>query len=189
MSPRGKPCERSVVVFNGETDFKTEGPAGGFSVARFIDHLKDQIGEALSLKGFQFCVGRLESRRLALARKPNTEQVQSLQRRRGIAASRSRKLAPTVADKRTLRHDCFILRRVCMRIDPLFVWARASRDAQLPLPRLPALQWRSFRFRRRCLRTGHKDHRYAEDVLRSCWQRQSHDPQLLLRLWRSAIHA
>jgi len=48
-----------------------------------------------------------------------------------------------------------------------YVRARASCVFQLPLPRLPALQWRSFRFRRRCPCIGHRDHRDAERVLGS----------------------
>jgi hypothetical protein len=69
-----------------------------------------------------------------------------------------------------------------------YVCARANRDAQLPLPRLPALQWRTFRFRRRCPGIGRRDQRHAENLLGSCWQRKSHGSQLLLRLWRSSIH-
>ncbi len=77
---------KSVVVFTGDAEFKTEIPEGVFSVARFIDHLKDQKEEVLSLNRVQFCVGRLESNRLALTRKTDIEHVQSLQRRHGGAA-------------------------------------------------------------------------------------------------------
>jgi hypothetical protein len=41
--------------------------------------------------------------------------------------------------KRKQRHDGSIFRRVCMRIDPLSMLARAGCDAQLPLPGLLAL--------------------------------------------------
>jgi hypothetical protein len=75
-----------------------------------------------------------------------------------------------------------------MRINSLCVLARASCDAQLPLPRLPALQWRSFCLRLHHAGVGHSDHRHTQDVLGSCWQRQSRDSQLLLRLWLSSVH-
>ena len=62
-----------------------------------------------------------------------------------------------------------------MRSDPLCVLARTNRNAQLPLPRLPALQRRSVRFRLHSPGVGYIDHRRAEDVLGSCWKRQSRD--------------
>jgi hypothetical protein len=91
--------------------------------------------------------------------------------------------------RKTPRHDHSILRRLCMRLDSLRVCARADRDAQLPLPGLPALQWRSFRFRLHHPGVGHSDHRHAEDLLCSCWQRSSRDSQLLLRLRLSLVCA
>ena len=75
-----------VVVFTGEAEFKTEIPKGVFSIANFIDHINDQTEEVISLNRVQFCVGRLESNRLALTRKTDVEHVQSLQRRHGGAA-------------------------------------------------------------------------------------------------------
>lgn len=74
---------QSVVVFTGDAEFKTKIPTGVFSIARFIAHIKDQTEEVLSLNRVQFCVGRLESSRLALTRKTDIEHVQSLQRRHG----------------------------------------------------------------------------------------------------------
>jgi hypothetical protein len=77
---------KSVVIFTGEAEFKTEMPAGVFSIARFIDHLEDQTEEVPSLNRVQFCVGRLESIRLAITRKTDIEHIQSLQRRHGAAS-------------------------------------------------------------------------------------------------------
>ena len=76
---------RPVVVFTGEAEFKTKVPDGVFNIARFIDHIKDHSEEVMSLNRLQFCVGRLESSRLALTRKTDVEHVQSLQRRHGAA--------------------------------------------------------------------------------------------------------
>jgi hypothetical protein len=75
-----------------------------------------------------------------------------------------------------------------MRIDPLCMLARAGCDAQLPLPGLPALEWRSFRFRLHRARVGYDDHGHAEDVLGSCQQWQARDSQLLLRLRLPSVH-
>jgi phenylacetate-coenzyme A ligase PaaK-like adenylate-forming protein len=69
---------------------------------------------------------------------------------------------------RGLRNDWSILRRVFVRIDSLCVYARARRNAQLPLQGLSAFQRCSFRFRSYCSGMGHTDHRYAEDLLGAC---------------------
>jgi hypothetical protein len=90
--------------------------------------------------------------------------------------------------KRKQRYDCSIFRWVCMRINPLCMLARAGCDAQLSLPGLPALKWRSFRFRLHRAGVGYDDHRHAEDVLGSSEQWQARDSQLLLRLRLSSVH-
>lgn len=74
---------KSVVVFTGDAEFKTAMPEGVYSIARFIDHLQHQRQDVLSLNRVQFCVGRLESTRLALTRETDVEHVQNLRRRHG----------------------------------------------------------------------------------------------------------
>ncbi len=58
---------KSVVVFTGEAEFKTEIPQGVFSISGLIDYLRDQTDEVMSLNRVQFCVGRLETARLAIS--------------------------------------------------------------------------------------------------------------------------
>ena len=77
---------KSVVVFTGEAEFKTEVPQGVFDLSGLIDYLRDQTVEVMSLNRVQFCVGRLETARLAISGKTDVEHVQSLERRHGSAA-------------------------------------------------------------------------------------------------------
>ena len=74
---------KSVVVFTGEAEFKTEIPQGVFRISGLIDYLREQTVEVMSLNRVQFCVGRLETARLAICGKTDIEHVQSLERRRG----------------------------------------------------------------------------------------------------------
>lgn len=74
---------KSVVVFTGVAEFKTEIPQGVFSLADLIEYLRKQTVEVMSLKRMQFCVGRLETARLAISGKTDVEHVQSLKRRHG----------------------------------------------------------------------------------------------------------
>lgn len=74
---------KSVVVFTGEAEFKTETPQGVFSISGLIDYLRDQTDEVMSLNRVQFCVGRLETSRLAISGQTDVEHVQSLEQRHG----------------------------------------------------------------------------------------------------------
>ncbi|MEQ1661882.1 MAG: nuclease-related domain-containing protein [Thiobacillus sp.] len=76
---------KSVVVFTGEAEFKTEVPQGVFSLSGLIGYLRDQTVEVMSLNRVQFCVGRIETARLAISGKTDVEHVQSLERRHGRA--------------------------------------------------------------------------------------------------------
>jgi len=76
---------KPVVVFTGSAEFKTPIPKGVFSKAGVIDYIKGQREELLSLNRVQFCVGRLESVRLALTRKTDVAHVERLRRRYGNA--------------------------------------------------------------------------------------------------------
>ena len=77
---------KSVVVFTGEAEFMTEVPQGVFTISGLIDYLHEQTVEVMSLNRMQFCVGRIETARLAISGKTDVEHVQSLSRRRGSAA-------------------------------------------------------------------------------------------------------
>ena len=79
---------KSVVVFAGTAEFKTEVPAGVFSVSGLIEHLKTQTEEIMSLNRIQFCVGRLETARLSITDQTDLEHVESLQRRHGAKLSK-----------------------------------------------------------------------------------------------------
>lgn len=76
----------SAVVFTGEAEFKTPIPDGVFALNNLIAFLRSRKAELLSENRVQFCVGRLETSRLALTRQTDIEHIQSLQRRLGNAA-------------------------------------------------------------------------------------------------------
>lgn len=72
---------KSVVVFTGEAEFKTEVPQEVFCISRLIDYLREHTVEVMSLNRMQFCVGRLETARLIISGKTDVEHVESLERR------------------------------------------------------------------------------------------------------------
>jgi hypothetical protein len=74
---------KSVVVFTGEAEFRTEVPRGVFSLSRLVDYLREQTVEVMSLNRVQFCVGRLETARLAITGRTDVEHTQNLERRHG----------------------------------------------------------------------------------------------------------
>lgn len=72
---------KSAVVFTGDAKFKTEIPSQVFTLATLLDHIKSHTEEVISLNRMQFCVGRLETARLAISGKTDLEHVESLKRR------------------------------------------------------------------------------------------------------------
>ena len=74
---------RSVVVFSGEAEFKTETPQGVIMIGQLAEYLRRQTEMVISLNRLQFCVGRLETARLAISGETDVEHIQSLARRRG----------------------------------------------------------------------------------------------------------
>jgi hypothetical protein len=72
---------KSVIVFTGDAKFMTETPQGVFSVSGLIDYLRRENVEVISLNRMQFCVGRLETMRLAISGKTDIEHLQSLELR------------------------------------------------------------------------------------------------------------
>jgi len=74
---------KSAVVFTGNAEFKTEIPSGVFDLHDFIDYLSNQNQELLSLNRLQFCVGRLETLRLAISGDTDIDHIRNLQRKHG----------------------------------------------------------------------------------------------------------
>ena len=74
---------KSVVVFSGKAQFKTEVPQGVVSIGELKDFLRNHGEEVISLNRMQFCVGRLETARLAISAETDVEHVESLARRHG----------------------------------------------------------------------------------------------------------
>lgn len=75
---------KSLVVFSGKAEFKTNKPPGVFSVTELVDYLRGCKDEILSINRMQFCVGRLETARLAVTGKTDLEHLNYLRRRHGL---------------------------------------------------------------------------------------------------------
>ena len=76
---------KSAVVFLGDAEFKTDIPRGVFRLPEFIGFVRGQVDEVMSLNRVQFCVGRLETERLAVTRKTDIEHIESVRRKQGDA--------------------------------------------------------------------------------------------------------
>jgi hypothetical protein len=74
-------CVQSLVVFTGNAKFKTDIPPGVFTASELIKHLRNHTDEAISVNRLQFCVGRIETARLAISREIDLEHVKNLERR------------------------------------------------------------------------------------------------------------
>ncbi len=74
---------KSVVVFTGEAEFRTEMPLGVFHISELVDYLRGQVDEVMSPDQLQFCVGRLETARFAISSQTDIEHVRNLERRHG----------------------------------------------------------------------------------------------------------
>ncbi len=74
---------KSAVVFVGDAEFQTDMPSGVYTISGFINYLQNCTEEVMSLNRVQFCVGRLETARLAITRKTDLEHVKDLDRRHG----------------------------------------------------------------------------------------------------------
>ena len=75
----------SVVVFTGDAKFKTPIPPGVFYATEVVAYLRNVTDEVMSLNRVQFCVGRLETTRLAISGETDIEHVRYVQRRHGAA--------------------------------------------------------------------------------------------------------
>ena len=74
---------KSLVVFAGDAKFKTDVSTEVFTVSKLVKYLRSQNDEVMSLNRMQFCVGRLETARLAISGETDLAHVKSLQSRHG----------------------------------------------------------------------------------------------------------
>ena len=74
---------KSLVVFTGDAEFKTKIPQGVLTLVELEPHLRAQTEQVMSQNKLQFCVGSLETARLAISRETDVEHVESLERRHG----------------------------------------------------------------------------------------------------------
>jgi hypothetical protein len=77
---------KPAVVFTGRAEFKTSMPKGVFRTLGLIELVGEQTTEVMSHNRMQFCVGRLETARLAISRETDIEHVQNLAQRHGSEA-------------------------------------------------------------------------------------------------------
>lgn len=77
---------KSAVVFTGDAEFKTDLPRGVFRIPEFIGFVRGQAEEVMSLNRVQFCVGRLETERLAVTRQTDIEHIENVRRKHDDAA-------------------------------------------------------------------------------------------------------
>ncbi len=71
-----------MVVFTGDAEFKSHRPAGVYSLDALVAQLNGLSAQQLSENRMQFCVGRLECKRLALTRETDIEHRANLETRR-----------------------------------------------------------------------------------------------------------
>jgi hypothetical protein len=74
---------RSAVVFTGSGKFKTPTPPGVFKLEELMAHIASHTHPEISPNRMQFCVGRIETSRLALTNATDVEHVERLRRRYG----------------------------------------------------------------------------------------------------------
>jgi hypothetical protein len=76
---------KSVIVFTGDAKFKTAIPLGVFYASELAAYLRNATDEVMSFNRVQFCVGRLETARLAITGETDIEHVRYVQRRHRTA--------------------------------------------------------------------------------------------------------
>ncbi|MCX8501350.1 MAG: nuclease-related domain-containing protein [Alphaproteobacteria bacterium] len=73
----------SAVLFVGNAKFKTDIPHGVFTLQEFITYVASHSKEKLSRNRLQFCIGRIESERLAITTETDIQHIENLYRRYG----------------------------------------------------------------------------------------------------------
>lgn len=74
----------SAVVFTGPAIFKTDVPEGVFTLSGFLAHVASNKVEVMSPNRVQFCVGRIETSRLAITLETDIDHIERLRRKHGI---------------------------------------------------------------------------------------------------------
>ena len=72
---------KSLVVFTGDAAFKTEMPPGVLVLGELVASIRVHDEPIMSPKRLQFCVGKLETTRLAITGQTDVEHVESLRQR------------------------------------------------------------------------------------------------------------
>ena len=72
---------KSIVVFSGGAEFKTETPEGVIEISQLTEYLRQQTAVVMSPNRLQLCVGRLETARLAISGATDVEHMRSLTQR------------------------------------------------------------------------------------------------------------
>lgn len=75
----------SVVVFAGDAEFKTEVPDGVVTLDDLVWSVRRHAVVVMSTDRLQFCVGRLETTRLAISGATDIEHIESLAQRHGAS--------------------------------------------------------------------------------------------------------
>jgi restriction system protein len=73
---------KGLIVFSGDSSFMTPPPAGVHTIGSLVIYLKGLTEEVLTENRMQFCVGRIECKRLALTQTTDVEHRQNLAARR-----------------------------------------------------------------------------------------------------------
>jgi hypothetical protein len=75
-----------VVVFTGSGEFRTEMPSGVMTIDDLAAYIVGFTTPIMTRNRLQFCVGRLETARLAISRETDVEHVRNVSRRLGLAS-------------------------------------------------------------------------------------------------------
>jgi hypothetical protein len=74
---------KSVVVFTGSARFKATVPKGVVMLKDLTSYIERHAATVMSVNRLQFCVGRLETSRLAITQETDVEHVARLKRKYG----------------------------------------------------------------------------------------------------------
>lgn len=81
-----KDAIESLVVFTGTAEFKTDIPQGVTTVDDLVAYVRARDAEVMTPNRLQFCVGRIETARLAISRQTDLEHAEQIALRFGNSA-------------------------------------------------------------------------------------------------------